>query len=92
MGVEGVSKDVKWRQRAEAVRAFYAESMKTGAKLRLEGPVRAYAERFHTIILSGVLVGGPGDDYLDGGDGNEHQDVPQTAGSRCKSVHDVVLE
>jgi steroid Delta-isomerase len=30
----------------EAVRAFYAESMKTGAKLKLEGPVRvvgAYA-------------------------------------------------
>jgi steroid delta-isomerase len=24
----------------EAVRAFYAESMKTGAKLRLEGPIR----------------------------------------------------
>ncbi|WP_150294264.1 nuclear transport factor 2 family protein [Sphingobium estronivorans] len=28
----------------EAIRAFYAESMKTGAKLTLEGPVRVTAE------------------------------------------------
>jgi steroid Delta-isomerase len=28
----------------EAVRAFYAESMKTGAKLKLEGPVRVVAD------------------------------------------------
>jgi steroid Delta-isomerase len=28
----------------EAVRAFYAESMKTGAKLRLEGPIRLAGE------------------------------------------------
>lgn len=28
----------------EAVRAFYAESMKTGAKLKLEGPVRVAGE------------------------------------------------
>lgn len=28
----------------EAIRAFYARSMKTGAKLRLEGPVRTTAD------------------------------------------------
>ena len=28
----------------EAVRAFYAESMKTGAKLKLEGPVRVVGD------------------------------------------------
>jgi steroid delta-isomerase len=28
----------------EAIRAFYAESMKTGAKLKLEGPVRVGAD------------------------------------------------
>lgn len=28
----------------EAIRAFYAESMKTGAKLKLEGPVRVVAD------------------------------------------------
>ncbi|MFT4054840.1 MAG: nuclear transport factor 2 family protein [Novosphingobium sp.] len=29
----------------EAIRAFYAESMKTGAKLRLDGPVRVVADQ-----------------------------------------------
>lgn len=45
-------------QGLEAIRAFYAESMKTGAKLKLEGPVRIAGDHAAFAFSVDLQVGG----------------------------------
>jgi steroid delta-isomerase len=52
----------------EAIRAFYAESMKTGAKLKLEGPVRLAGD--YAVFAFSVRL------HFDGSD--KHIDVIDT--------------